>query len=162
MSDYTFHQVNGVGFHDHLMPLCRDHYAEMRERLEADGIAVSDFNPRTDAYIDAMNHGNLLTYLVIHEGAVVGYSFIWLSSDMHNGDFIAREDTVFVAKPHRKGVGKRLVKFILDDLNRIGVKRLLITPATDLRVGKIWKRMGFKPAAELMIYEFEGHEHVRT
>lgn len=162
MSEYTFHQVNGVEFHDHLMTLCRDHYAEMRERLEADGIAVSDFNPRVDVYMQAMNAGNLLTYIVIHERAVVGYSFIWLTSDMHNGDFIAREDTVFVAKPHRKGVGKRLVKFILDDLAGRGVKRLLITPATDLRVGKIWKRMGFKPAAELMIYEFKETEHVCT
>lgn len=161
MREYVFHQVNGAMFHERLLPLYRDHYAEMRARLASDGIEISDFNPRVDVYFPAMHEGRLLTFVVTHGSEIVGYSNIWLTNDMHNGDFIAQEDTIFIAKPHRKGVGKRLVRYILADLRARGVKRVHITPVTDLRVGRIWKRMGFKPAAELMIYTMEDDAHVR-
>ncbi len=160
--EYVFHTVDGVAFHERLLPLYRDHYAEMQARLKADGIEIPDFNPRLDVYFPAMRDGRLLTFIVTHGTEIVGYSNIWLTNDMHNGDFIAQEDTVFISRPHRNGVGKRLVKHILADLRERGVKRLYITPVTDLRVGKIWKRMGFRPATELMIYTFEDNAHVRT
>lgn len=162
MSEYVFHQVDGVAYHKRLMPLYRDHYAQMQARLKADGIEISDFNPRLDVYFPAMRDGRLLTFIVSFGPMIVGYSNIWLTNDMHNGDFIAQEDTVFITKPHRNGVGKRLVRHILANLQARGVKRVHITPVTDLRVGRIWKRMGFKPAAELMIYTFEDNAHVRT
>lgn len=161
MHDYVFRLVDGVMFHERLLPLYRDHYAEMQARLKADGIEVSDFNPRIDVYFPAMRDGRLLTFVVTCGDAIVGYSNIWLTHDMHNGDFIAQEDTIFIAKPHRNGVGKRLVTHVLADLRGRGVKRVHITPVTDLRVGRIWKRMGFKPAAELMIYTFKDDAHVR-
>jgi predicted N-acetyltransferase YhbS len=63
-------------------------------------------------------------------------------------------DTVFVVKEHRNGVGKKLVQFVLEELNRRGVKRLLVSAMTDLRVAKLWGRMGFKEAATQMIYRF--------
>lgn len=160
MKKYDIHQVDGAAFHERLMPLYRDHYAEMQARLKADGIAVPDFKPRLDMYLPAMREGRLLTFIVIHEGEIVGYSNIWLTHDMHNSEFIAQEDTIFIARPHRNGVGKRLVKHILADLRARGVRRVYITPVTDLRVGRIWKRMGFKPAAELMIYSMEDDAHV--
>lgn len=160
MQKYIFQQVNGADFHELLLPLYRDHYAEMRARLKADGIDVSDFNPRLDVYLPAMRDGRLLTFIVTFQDEIVGYSNIWLTNDMHNGDFIAQEDTIFIDKPHRNGVGKRLVRHILADLKARGVRRVYITPVTDLRVGRIWKRMGFKPAAELMIYSMEDDAHV--
>ena len=79
---------------------------------------------------------------------------MYLTRDMHNQDLIATEDTVFVLKEHRNGVGKQLVRFILDDLQRRGVKRLLVSAMTDLRVAKLWGRMGFKEAATQMVYTF--------
>jgi predicted N-acetyltransferase YhbS len=73
---------------------------------------------------------------------------------MHNGDLIAQEDTIFVLKDHRNGVGKKLVKVILEELKERGVKRVLVSAMTDLRVAKLWARMGFKEAATQMIYTF--------
>jgi ribosomal protein S18 acetylase RimI-like enzyme len=73
---------------------------------------------------------------------------------MHNNDLIAQEDTVFVLKEHRNGIGKKLVKFVVEELRSRGVKRLNVSARTDLRVAKLWKRMGFKEAATQMTYEF--------
>jgi predicted N-acetyltransferase YhbS len=47
------------------------------------------------------------------------------------------EDTIFVVKEHRNGVGKKLVQFGLNELKSRGVKRLLVSAMTDLRVAKL-------------------------
>jgi ribosomal protein S18 acetylase RimI-like enzyme len=73
---------------------------------------------------------------------------------MHNNDLICQEDTVFVLKEHRNGIGKKLVQCVVEELRSRGVKRLMVSAMTDLRVAKLWKRMGFKEMATQMIYEF--------
>lgn len=137
-----------------LMPLYCAHYREMQERLQVDGIEIPPFRPNLPAYFAGAREGRLLNYVARSDGKPVGYSNIWLTSDMHNGDFIAKEDTIYVTPDHRNGLGRRLVKHILADLRARGVKRVWISPVTDLRVGKIWERMGFKRASELMVYNF--------
>ena len=151
---YSFSIENGAATYPVLEPLYRRHYAEMQERLARDGITIGPYAPRLDEYFKAWNGGWLIKYVVWFEGAAVGYSNIYLTSDMHNGEFIAQEDTIFVDKPHRNGIGRDLAKLILADLRGRGVKRASITPVTDLRVGKIWERMGFRPTAQLMTYVF--------
>jgi len=137
-----------------LEPLYREHYAEMRSRLASDGIAIPDYAPRLDEYSKASVGGYLLTFVLREDGKAIGYSNVYLTNDMHNGEFIAQEDTIFVTASKRNGAGRMLVKHILADLNQRGVKRAIISPVTDLRVGKIWRRMGFKPMSELMVYNF--------
>jgi ribosomal protein S18 acetylase RimI-like enzyme len=73
---------------------------------------------------------------------------------MHNQDLIAQEDTIFVTKDHRNGVGKKLVNYALGELRQREVKRVLVSAMTDLRVAKLWSRMGFKEVATQMIYTF--------
>lgn len=141
---------NGVDRHDELLPLYRRHYAEMEERLKADGIPIGPFSPRLDEYFAAMRAGWLITFVVRFEGAAVGYSNMYVTNDMHNDELIAQEDTIFVDRPHRNGIGRDLAKFIIADMSGRGCKRISITPVTDLRVGKIWERMGFRPTAQLM------------
>lgn len=157
MSEYVFALVNGHEWHEKLDPLYRVHYAEMKARLEADGIDIPDYNPQLERYFAAMDSGTMLTFIVLEKETVVGYSNVWLDNDMHNGELIAQEDTVFMLPEHRKGTGKQLVKTILAHLKGIGVKRVYISPVTDLRVGKIWKRMGFRSVAETMVYNFEAN-----
>lgn len=154
---YTIAREDGVDRHEELLPLYKRHYAEMEQRLKADGIPIGPFNPRLTEYFAAMRAGWLLTFVVRFEGRAVGYSNIYLTNDMHNDEPIAQEDTIFVDKAHRNGVGRDLAKFILADLRGRGVRRVSITPVTDLRVGKIWERMGFRPTAQLMTYVFEGN-----
>jgi len=151
---YTFHLGRFKETYDELEPLYRQHYAEMCERLAKDGIQYPPYNPRLDKYIESGESGWLLTFLIRLDGQPVGYSNVYLTNDMHNGDLIAQEDTIFVLKDHRNGVGKKLVKVILEELKERGVKRVIVSAMTDLRVAKLWGRMGFKEAATQMIYTF--------
>lgn len=138
-----------------LEPLYRMHYQEMADRLEREcGIAISPYNPRLDRYAEASHNGGLLTFVVRTEGRAVGYANVYITNDMHNQDLISREDTVFIAPEHRNGIGKELVKVVLQELKRMGVKRLIVSAMTDLRVAKLWKRMGFKESAVQMTYTF--------
>lgn len=149
--------VNGREWHPALDTLYRKHYAEMKSRLEADGHKIGEYNPRLETYFAAMDRGDLLTFIVLDNGTLVGYSNIWLTNDMHNGELIAQEDTIYMLPDFRNGSGRKLAKFILVELENRGVKRVTISPVTDLRVGKIWERMGFKPVAQLMTYHFEAN-----
>ncbi len=141
--------------YNELEPLYRQHYSEMVERLKADGVDdYSPYNPRLDEYVRAGDGGWLLTFVLRLDGKAVGYSNVYLTNDMHNNDLIAQEDTIFVLKEHRNGVGKKMVKLILEELRSRGVKRVLVSAMTDLRVAKLWRRMGFKDVATQMIYKF--------
>jgi GNAT superfamily N-acetyltransferase len=132
----------------------RRHYTEMAERLEKDGIPVSPYNPRLESYFNAFRGGWLLNYVARFNGQAVGHCNVYLTNDMHNGDLIAQEDVLYVVPEHRNGLGKKLVRHVLSDLEGRGVKRVSVLALTDLRVAKIWRRMGFKDAAQMMTYTF--------
>lgn len=156
MTGYSFHVEQGCLNLIELFPLYAQHYHEMSERLKNDGHPVSPFNPRVDAYIDRWKSGSLINYVARDsDGKAVGYSNVYVTNDMHNQDLIAQEDTIFVLKAHRNGVGRKLVRFVLDDLKKRGVKRANVTALTDLRVAKVWQRMGFKHVADAMTYYIE-------
>jgi GNAT superfamily N-acetyltransferase len=152
--NYTFHIGRHRETFSELEPLYYQHYQEMLERLTKDGIPYSPYNPRWDQYWKASDEGWLLTFIIRHEGKAVGCSNVYVTNDMHNGDLIAQEDTIYVVPEHRNGVGKQLVKFILNELKERGVKRVNVAALTDLRVAKLWKRMGFKESAIQMVYTF--------
>lgn len=154
MSEYAFSIENGAENLQEMFPLYAEQYRQMKARLEAEGHRVPEFNPRIDEYVKAWLAGHLINYVVRFDGTAVGYSNIYLTNDMHNGEFIAKEDTIFVVPEHRNGTGRRFSKFILQHLKSRGVKKLHVTALTDLRVEKLWKRMGFKPIASAMIYNF--------
>lgn len=134
----------------------RRHYAEMAERLAKDDIPVSPYNPRLEQYFAAFKGGWLLNYVARLDGLPVGHCNVYLTNDMHNGDLIAQEDVLYVVPEHRNGLGKKLVRHVLSDLEKRGVRRVSVLALTDLRVAKIWRRMGFKDAAQMMTYTFGG------
>ena len=137
-----------------LEPLYQQHYLEMCERLKSEGIDYPPYNPRLDDYFRHSDEGSLLIFVLRLEETPVGYMNVYLANDMHNGDKIAQEDVLFVLKEHRNGVGKKLVSYGLEVLRYLGVKRLNVAALTDLRVAKLWKRMGFKETAIQMTYTF--------
>lgn len=155
--DYTFTIENLETNYPKFEPMYRQHYGEMTARLESQGISVLPYKPDLETYFASNKSGGLLHYVVRCDGAPIGYSNVYLYNNMHNGRYEAQEDTVYILPEHRNGIGRKLVKFILADLESRGVKQVQITPVTDLRVAKIWRRMGFKTLAELMIYEFKEH-----
>lgn len=152
---YDFRTENGAENFKELYPLYARHYHEMWERLKADGIECAPFAMRVEQYFESWCSGHLINYVVRTEaGEVVGYSNIYLTNDMHNGEFIATEDAIYILPGHRNGIGRKFAKAILDDLKRRGVKRLEVQALTDLRVAKLWKRMGFRHTAHCMTYTF--------
>lgn len=136
-----------------LEPLYRKHYAEMQSRLKADGVTVSDYNPRLDQYEKFGNEGWLLTFVLRDENKAIGYSNIYVTADMHNHDKIAQEDTIYVL-PEYRGNGRILIKAVHAELKARGVKRMHVTTMTDLRVAKLLERMGYKHTAHHMTVEF--------
>lgn len=140
---------------DEMYPLYARHYREMQERLGRDGVTIPDFKPRLESYFKAADAGYFLHYVVrVATGKAVGYCNMYLTNDMHNGEFMAKEDTVYILPEHRNGIGRKLVLHVREDMRQRGVRRIIVNPVTDLRVGKIWERMGFKPVAQVMVYEF--------
>ena len=151
---YTIGIENGAANLPEIVPLYRQHYGEMQARLSASGIAIGDYNPRWDEYCKAWSGGWLINYIVRTDGAAVGYSNVYLTNDMHNGEFIASEDTIYLLPEHRNGIGRKLVKFVLADLKSRGVKRAYVTTQTDLRTGLLCKRLGFREVAAQLMYVF--------
>ena len=135
-------------------PLYREHYAEMCSRLAEQNQICSPYDPRLDLYVKACREKYLHTFILRFGGKAVGYINVYTTNDMHNRDFIAKEDTVFVTKDHRRGIGRKFIQFGLAELNKLGVKHLSVSAMTDLRVEKLWTRMGFKKIAVQMIYQF--------
>lgn len=135
------------------MRLTSEHYKEMADRLEKDGIKVSPFNPRLEQYIKNNREGWLKFYTLRHEKKCVGYCLIYITNDMHNGDKIAKEDAIFVTRNHRNGIGKKLTQHVIAEMKQLGVQKIYCSAVTDLRVEKIWRRMGFKNLATEMVYE---------
>ena len=144
-----------------LEPLYRKHYSEMQARLAAEGIETAEYKPRLDEYSKASNGGWLLTFVLRCDGVAVGYSNIYITNDMHNGELISQEDTIYVLQEHRRFAGRMLIKAVHAELKRYGVKRLNVTTMTDLRVSKLLQRMGYKHTAHHMTLTF-GESNVRT
>lgn len=154
MTEYSFNIENGAENYHELEPLYQKHYGEMRNRLAGQGISIGPYNPRLDIYFPGFRAGHIVNYVIRLDGKPVGYGNLYVTNDMHSGEKIAQEDTIFVVKEHRNGVGRKLLKFILADLKARGVKRLNVTAMTDLRVVNLWQRMGFRPVAQAMSYIF--------
>lgn len=139
-----------------LEPLFREHYAEFSARLLATGVTVSPYNPRLDEYFRASDGGWLKTFVVRLDGQPCGYANIYVTTDMHNRELIAQEDTLYVSKAHRNGIGRKLSLFVLETLKGLGVKRFTVSAVTDTRATKLWKRIGFREIATQMVHTLGG------
>jgi len=152
---YTMNCCKFREVYDDIVPAMYTHYQEMKERLESEGYKVSECNPDLKTYLKYGDEGWLLSYTLRLDDIFIGYANVYITEDMHNGDLIAQEDALFVYKNYRNGVGKQFVKYILNDLNSRGIKRLIVSAMTDLRVEKVWRRMGFTDLAKQMQYTFD-------
>lgn len=156
---YTIALESFDASYEELEPLYRKHYAEMQARLSLEGVPTADYNPRLDEYSKASVGGWLLTFVLRCEGKAVGYSNIYITNDMHNGERIAQEDTIYVLQEHRRFAGRMLIKAVHAELRVRQVKRFNVSTMTDLRVSKLLQRMGYKHTAHNMTLNF-GEPHV--
>lgn len=151
---YTVRQVRLLSELARIYPLWERHYGEMEARMRKDGLPVSPFAPRTEQYIRSNEEGWLLVFILEHGGEAVGYAQGYVTQDMHNGDWIAQEDAIYVVPEHRNGAGRILLEAVHDELRRRGVRRLNITTGTDLRASKWFQRRGYKHVAHCMSITF--------
>ena len=129
----------------------RQHYAEMRSRLLALGVETAPYDPRWDTYFEYERAGHFLTFVGRLDGKAVGYANIYITSDMHNRELIASEDTLYVDPEHRgKSAGRDIVECVHATLKGLGVKRLNVTTATDLKVAAWLEKRGYKHTAHNM------------
>lgn len=156
-ADYTYTVERLHEIFPELEPHWRDHYADLKARMEGEGMKVADYDPRIDQYFQFSRDGWLKTFVVRYLGKVVGYSTIYVSHDMHNRTLIAQEDFIYVTPEHRNGAGRKLTKFVLENLKLLGVTRFHVTAITDTRATILWKRLGFKELGTAMIYNFEAN-----
>lgn len=155
MLNYVLRIENGEDNYPEFEPLYRQHYGEMCDRMRECGVELAPYKPRLDAYFKAQRDGWLIHFTArTEDGEPVGYANIYLTNDAHNGELIAREDTIYIKPEHRKGIGRRMIKAVLEELRLRGVKRFNVLAATDPRATKLWQRMGFKPTAQAMSFTF--------
>lgn len=134
-----------------LEPLYKAFYSEIYP------IDSSPFNMLVDEYIKANEEEWLLNFVVRLNNKAVGYCNIWLAQDLKNGDLISQEDSIFIAREHRNGIGKKLAQVVIEDLRNRGVKRLIIAALDISDAARLWQRIGFKQTAVMMEYTFKGN-----
>lgn len=154
---YTYAVEKMADVWDEFEPLARMQYAEMVDRLAPMGREHAPFNPLKETYLSYNERGLLTLFTIRHDGVPVGYAMVYVMPDMHNQELVAREDTLYVHPDHRRGVGRNLVKKILEALRVSGVKRVEVEVTTDPRVAHAWRRMGFQDTSTRLSYYFEGN-----
>lgn len=136
-------------------PLARMHFAETQARFAEMGMPMGDFDPRLEIYNQADAGGYLHTFVVrTVDGTAVGHSTVYVQTDMHNRETIGREDTIYIHPDHRRGIGGKLTRHILEFLKSQGCVRATIDARTDPRAVRLWRRIGFQPVAEVMMITF--------
>lgn len=151
---YTYQIENGAHTLPELQPLYHMQYMETEKRLKSEGFNPAPYRPDWGRYIDYWMSGYLIHYTARLDGKGVGYANVYLTTSMHNQEPVAHEDSLYVHPDHRNGVGRKLTRFVLSDLQGRGVKRAVMTARTDPRAEKLWKRMGFRETARELVYEF--------
>jgi len=150
MTEYTISMENGADNLQELIPLYSSHYVEFEKNLKSVGLNVGPYCPRYNEYETAWKGGWLLNFVARKNGVAIGYSNVYITNDMSNGELVAQENNLFVLSEHRRGIGKKLFQFAIEECKKRGAKMLLMSAATDPRVVNLWKRMGAKEVAVCM------------
>ncbi len=108
-------------------------------------------NPDWDVY-EAIDRAGLLgVYTVRKQDSLIGYLVVVVRKHPHYKDHIfASNDILFIDKEHRKGlVGYFLVKYVVEDLKKLGASVLMFNTTVDKPYDPILNRLGFEPAEKL-------------
>ena len=108
-------------------------------------------NPDWSFYETVYNSGNLGVYTVRKDAKLVGYFFVVASSHPHYKDHIfANNDIVYIDPDYRKGlVGFKLIKFVEEDLKKMGVSVLTVSTTVHKPFDAVLERLGFENTERL-------------
>lgn len=145
VGSYELSCVRLADVHEHLKVM------HMRHWMETEGYRHGlEFNPDYDRAIDLEMQGRYLLIVATHKASgqfVANYS-LYLSRSMHTQTLMATEDTLFVAKEHRRGrLGVSIIKYGEQVLADLGVQELNVSVKHTNNVGPMIERMGYQPVA---------------
>lgn len=129
-----------------LRPIHEEHWQETEGYRH--GLA---FNPDYDRVIDLDQQGRCLMLVVEHvpTGELVGNYGFYLAKSVHTQTLMATEDTLFIAKAHRRGrLGIELMRYAEYALPLVGARDLNVSVKLTNNVGPMIERMGFTPTGK--------------
>ena len=131
------------------------HAAYYKEMVARSEMPRAEYAPRTEEFLRMGDIGEMVTYILRDESKVaVGFCNVYLANDMHNGELIAIEDTIYIIPNFRGGLGKAFGQCILEDLKPRGVKRFIITVLDVAGIADTCRKAGFRDIASQMEYTF--------
>lgn len=123
------------------------------------------YNPDYDRVVDMDQQGRVLLVVVEHEetGELVGNYGFYISRSVHTRTLMATEDTLFIAKAHRRGrLAIELMRYGEQALAMVGVRELQVSVKLTNHVGPMIERMGFTPFGKQYVKILEDYTHVRS
>lgn len=147
--DYTISLEDYNDTLQELMPMYRRAYEEMLGFIP-EGLNYQPFDPWIEAYTQANLDKTLLLFVVRGSGVAVGYCIVYITCDTKDKTLSAYEDYIYLEPGHRNGLGKLLVKFVLNELRARQVKRVAVTVLKGTGLELVWARLGFKVTATKM------------
>lgn len=121
------------------------------------------FAPDYARAIDLEAQGRYLLVVAEHTRTqqIVGNYSIYLARSMHTQLLMATEDTLFVAKEHRRGaLGIRMIQYVEQALITLGASELNVSVKRVNDVGPMIERMGYAPVATQYNKQLSGGGHV--
>lgn len=117
--------------------------------------------PNYEYMIGAERQGKFLLFTVRCEDKVVGNCMMYLSESTHTGQYVAEEDTIFMEPNHRRGrVGIKLIQYVEQVMQLLGVTEIRVTVKTVNRVGDLLKALGYQHTANQLV-KVLGEAHVQ-
>lgn len=107
-------------------------------------------NPDYARGLELEMQGRYLLLAAVHMDTqeLVGNYGIYLSKSMHTQQLIATEDTLYIAKAHRKGrLGVAMIRYAESVLRQLGVQELTVKVKKVNHVGPMIERMGYPVVA---------------
>lgn len=127
---------------DEIMVLASAHWCETEGYRHG-----QKYNPSFDRYNAYDTAGWLFQFTARDNGVLVGYSTMYLVPSMHTQLLLATEDTLFIAKSHRKGRNAvRFYQYIDTEMKKRGAYEVIVTGKTPV-AERILKFLDFQPIA---------------
>lgn len=102
------------------------------------------YQPNYQRWIADERSGNFMLFTVRHQGALVGYCQVYITTSNHTGVRICNEDALFLHPDARKGrVCAELAKYGEACVKELGVREIRLSVKTGNDIWKLWERMGY-------------------
>lgn len=142
VGSYTLYCARLADNLDQLRALHAAHWAETE--VHRHGTAM---NPDYQRVLDLEQQGRYFLIIARHSsGDLVANYGLFLGKSTHTQALTASEDTLFVAREHRRGrLGVALIRYAEDALALLGAEELNVSVKAVNNVGPMIERMGYLP-----------------